>query len=99
MFYASPSCPVCNGGTVGFRTCGGGRTLVLVCDECDAAWTHPSAIAAETAVFPSSPDFRIEGLGCSIAAKSGSRWATLEEIRAAQMEPLIAGEGQALETG
>jgi hypothetical protein len=81
------------------KQCSDGKTLVLVCDECDAVWTHPGAITAETVLFPSSPDFRIEGLGCSIAAGYGSRWATLEEIRAAQMETLIAGEGQALETG
>ena len=96
MFHLSVGCPVCKGGAVGFRKCSDGRTLVLVCDECDAVWLRPEAITAETAVFPSSPDFRIEGLGCSIATASGSRWATLEEIRAAQLEAFVAGEGEAL---
>ena len=96
MFYASPLCPVCKGGAVGFRKCSDGKSVVLVCDECGAVWLHPGQITAETALYPSSPDFRIEALGCSIAASSGSRWATLEEIRAAQLGAFVVGEGQAL---
>lgn len=95
MFYASPVCPACGGGVVGFRKCSDGKTLVLVCDECNAVWVHPNGITADTAVFPSSPDFRIQDLDCSIAATNGSCWATLEEIKAANMDNFVAGEGQA----
>ncbi len=97
MFYASSLCPVCNGGGVGFRKCSDGNTLVLVCDECDAVWIRPIEITAEAAVFPSSPDFIVEGLDCSIAEAAGSRWATRNEIQAAGFETFIAGEGQALD--
>src|SRR5581483_9602336 len=96
MYYATALCPVCKGGAVGFRKCSDCSTLVLVCDECDAVWLRPDGITPETAVFPSSPEFRIEALDCSIGTGSGSRWATLEEIRAAQQEAFVAGEGDAL---
>ncbi len=96
MFYASSECPVCKGGTVGFRKCSDGKTVVLVCDECDAVWLLPDVISAESAVFLSSPEFRIESLGCSIATAAGSRWATLDDIKAAQLDRFVVGEGQAL---
>jgi len=96
MFYALSRCPVCKGGAVGFRKCSDGRTIVLVCDECDATWLHADGITVKTAEFLSSPAFRIERLGCSIATSSGSRWATLQEIRAANLEAFVAGEGDAL---
>jgi hypothetical protein len=90
MFYVSTPCPACGEGLLGFQMCSDGKTIVLVCDECDAVYLRPDAITRETALFPSWPDFLIEGLGCSIATAAGARWATLEEIRAAQLEKFVA---------
>jgi hypothetical protein len=96
MFYASPLCPVCKGGAVGFRKCSDGKTIVLTCDECNAVWFSVDKITEEAATYPSSPDFHIEALNCSIASAFGSRWAVLEEIKAAQLDRFIAGEDDAL---
>lgn len=89
MFYAR-DCPICGAdGAVGFRMCSDGKTIVLVCDECDSVWLRPDQITGETLILASGPDLIIEGLGCSISVAHGAHWATLDEIRAAGLERFI----------
>ena len=96
MFYISQVCPVCSGGSVGFRRCSDGSTVLFVCDECNATWLLPDTITAQAALFPKSPNYTVSGMSCSISGlKSG--WATLIEINNAKLESYIKGEGQALD--
>jgi len=92
MFYISETCPICRAGAIGFRTCSDGSTLVLMCNECDAVWTNPEAIAFETANFPSAPDYIVNELDCSISG-GASEWATRDAIEKVQWGELINGEG------
>ena len=95
MFYAQLVCPFCKGGTVGFRLCSDGTTIVLMCDECDAVWLRADAVSLESPIFPSSPDYRVEGSGCSVATVYGSRWAKYEELLSSGVDSFIAGESDA----
>jgi hypothetical protein len=95
MFYTK-FCPFCGKyGAVGFWRCSDGKTIVLTCDECDATWLNPASVSAEFALFPASPDFIVDNLGCSLSGPKAG-WAEREEIKAAGWDPFIAGEGGAL---
>ena len=95
MFYTK-FCPFCGEyGRVGFWRCDDGNRLVLVCDECDATWLHPASVTSESALFPASPDFNVDNLGCSLSGPKAG-WAEREEIKVAGWEPFIAGESEAL---
>jgi len=92
VFYYASFCPFCGPeGEVAFWRCGDGKTLVLMCEECNATWLHPISIAKETALDPCSPEFTVEGLGCSLAGPNAG-FATREEIRSAGWEDFIVGE-------
>lgn len=70
------TCNVCQTGPRGLRKCGVCRRVVLLCEECDAAWPT-SAPAAR-------PTFEVEGqMPCPWCSSSlrdnGSTWATREE--------------------
>jgi hypothetical protein len=95
MYYTDGSCPICSNGAIGFRKCSDGRTIVLMCDECNAVWLRPDAIKQEAAIYPSAPDYIVSAVGCSIASPNAS-WAELHDIKAAGWEKFVAGHGEAL---
>jgi hypothetical protein len=82
-FSLDDECLCCHSGPVNLRLCSDGRTVVLVCDECGTTWLRPESAGTGDCIFPSSPDYEIEGSGCSIAAWKGARPATDDEARAA----------------
>ena len=96
MFHIVELCPICHSGAVGFRICSDGKTLAMMCDECNAVWIDAHAVSAEYAVFPSSPEYSLEHLNCSVASSAGARWAMMEDIESANLSTLVAGEGQSI---
>ena len=96
MYYASPKCRFCEQGAVGFRLCSDGVSIVLVCDECDGTWVGPEDLSVDKIQFPKDPGFTVMPLGCSISKGQGARWATLDEIRKANLENFVAGQGTSL---
>jgi hypothetical protein len=78
-------CNLCQAGVVGLWLCSDGR-IVLMCDECDAAWIDPSHTECVDHFLPTNGTI-LPGLGCQIM-----RWATREEVVAAGWEEYIAGE-------
>lgn len=95
MLYANGPCPMCEQGNVGFRVCSDGKTVVLLCDECEALWRDPGTISPSTAEYPAAPDYRVPGQTCSVAGPE-ARWATRAEVDRAGWGGDIAGEGAAL---
>ena len=88
-------CPVCTTGPIGFRLCGDGRTLVLMCDECDSVWLLGAELRVETAHSPAWPDFMIPEIGCSVGSP-GARWATWEDMGNAGIKDQLLKEGKGL---
>jgi hypothetical protein len=96
MFYLKSTCPLCGTGMRGFRLCNDARTVVVMCDECDATWIDAREVELSSMVHPDPPAFQVPGLSCSIM---GSRWASRSEIEGAGWGGLIAGEGVGLDGG
>lgn len=74
------TCPTCNAGPLGLRKCGVCRRVVVLCDECDAAWpdqrtSQPGTRGAETMPCPHCR---------SNLWASGASWATRDEAAAAE---------------
>lgn len=96
MFFYTSFCPFCGmEGEVAFWRCSDGKTLVLMCDECNATWLNPLSVTSRSALFPASPDFIVDNLGCSLRGPKAG-YATRDEIRAVGWEPFILGEIKAL---
>lgn len=98
MLFIDHVCPICGGGSIGFRRCGGITKLVLMCDECDAVWLEPTETSAASALFPEGPDFRVPGCTFTVGG-TGARWATWDEVAAAGWKEYVKGEGKALDGG
>ena len=98
MFYIEGACPVCGVGTRGFRLCSDKVTIVIMCDECEAAWLDPRRVAKTDVVYTKPPHYQLPGRSCSIAAPS-SRWATHAEIEVSGWVKYVVGEGTALDGG
>jgi len=76
MFYVG-FCRICGTGPLGLRCCGSCGRIVLLCDECEAAWPDCNLAAIpQTGVSTPCP-------GChqSLIA-TPSHWATATEIAA-----------------
>lgn len=85
MFHAG-TCPKCEQGVRGFRTCG--ESPVLMCDECEAVWTAPDEA---TPTFPPQPDLPSPVSGRSLIGRA-SHWCSKDEISAADWSDAIEGE-------
>jgi hypothetical protein len=95
MLHIEQFCPICEYGSMGFLRCSDNETIVLLCDECDAIWLSPKKVSANQALFPTSPEFLVPSLQCSIK-EPPSRWATQEEVANKGWSSFIAGESKAL---
>jgi hypothetical protein len=80
MFFLKDECPVCGTAQIGFVKCRDSGHIVLVCFECHTAWISPEDLSAAAAIFPDSPGWVLEPLGCSIKMPESAQWATREEI-------------------
>lgn len=72
-------CPLCEQGARGFYKCSDNKTIVLLCDECDAIWLDPTKTNEPDSVFASAPDYQIPGLQCALSGEAAD-WATESEI-------------------
>ena len=71
-------CPTCDAGVLGLRKCGVCRRVVVLCDECDAAWIDHRVEARGT-----RGDETMPCPGCQADLWSGgATWATPAEIKA-----------------
>jgi hypothetical protein len=67
MLIVRVGCPICANGLIGIRRCSDGKSLVLMCDECESVWLDPQHISAEEAVDVQPPSFVVAQLGVSVA--------------------------------
>src|SRR3954468_24330151 len=95
MLHVEGICPFCHGGSVGFGPCSDGKTIVLMCDECEALWLDPEHRTAADILFPHSGSFEVPGLEVSIGGDRAG-WATRAEVESAGWREHVAGETSAL---
>ena len=76
MFYVG-HCRVCGTGPLGLRYCGGCQGVVILCDECDAAWSNADLEGKPT--FARDGELPCPGCDASLV-DAPSRWASREEI-------------------
>jgi hypothetical protein len=55
MLIVRVGCPICINGLIGIRRCSDGKSLVLMCDECESVWLDPKHISAEESVDVQPP--------------------------------------------
>lgn len=92
MIVAQNFCPFDGPyGQIGFRLCSDGKTIVLMCDECDAVWLDPQNLEGESFLSLQSSDFIVPGTDCSVRFPE-SRWATRDEIVNFGWEKFIVDE-------
>ncbi len=90
------TCRLCQAGPLGLRRCGVCRRVVVLCDECDAAW--PTADTAGPAIYATEDDMPCPRCRSSLLT-SGSHWATRNELAGVDWLPVTTPleEGAALE--
>ena len=74
------TCRLCNAGALGLRRCGVCRRVVVLCDECDAAW--PTGDTAGRPTYSVDGDMPCPACRASLLA-DGSHWATRSEAAGA----------------
>jgi hypothetical protein len=80
---------------LGFRRCDDGKTLVLMCDECDAVWLDPTDLRMESVLYPGVHTFEIPGLPYKLDGGAAG-WATRAEVERAGWQGYIKSEAPAL---
>lgn len=96
--FCHSECPYCGGyGAVGFWCCTDGKTVILVCDECEAAWLNPTELAEGKLAFISKPPLYLLP-GSEISAfGEGANWASMDEITRAGFAGSVRRQGKALD--
>ena len=72
-------CRICGTGPLGLRKCGGCGQVVILCDECDAAWI--SADLHRPPAFTSDAALPCPACNSSLMSPQ-SRWANEDEVHA-----------------
>ncbi len=91
MYFVKDSCPVCRTGMLGIRRCADGKTLVVMCEECEAVWVSPELISISNALDAAPPTFEVTEIRIAIASGAAG-WSNHEEIVAKGWEKHISGE-------
>ena len=95
MLYIT-ECPFEPNGSLGIWKCSDGKTLMIMCDECNALWLHPShTSSAEALKVGSQPYFHPESSVPIFGGGSG--WATKDEVVSKGWMPLVKGESKPLD--
>lgn len=90
MQYVQIGCVVCLQGLLGILRCSDGKTLVVMCDECDTVWSNPWQLGPESALDAPPPAWLIADLGVAIAGDKAG-WATSAEVAAAGWAEAVRG--------
>ena len=90
MLYVQIGCPVCRTGVIGIRRCADGKSLVLMCEECETVWASPDRLDGANALEAEPPGFTVEQLGVAIAGGSAG-WATEAEIASKGWSKAVKG--------
>ena len=96
MFYVC-KCPLQYDpyGHVGFRRCSDKKTVILVCDECEAVWLTPAEVEKPNPWLVKPPLYLLPGTEIRVFGED-TAWATMGEIRGSGWEDFITGECKAL---
>ncbi|QDT68264.1 hypothetical protein MalM25_11850 [Planctomycetes bacterium MalM25] len=73
------TCRLCQAGPLGLRRCGVCRRVVVLCDECDAAW--PTSETSGRPTYATKDDMPCPCCRGSLLGK-GSHWASRDELAA-----------------
>jgi hypothetical protein len=93
MIIQEKSCPVCIYGSIGYWRCSDGKTIVLICNECDSVWLHPENIDLENLhISTASDDIMIE-IGCSLTGNDAG-YATREDIERQGWQKQVRNQGR-----
>ncbi len=93
FFIEDEDCPICLTGGRGFLLGSDHKTIVIMCDECEAMWLDPRNLDVAEIVDVEPPEFLLPDGSCSVAMPK-ARWATREEIDAIGWGHLIGSEGK-----
>jgi hypothetical protein len=93
MVYVKVGCPVCQTGVLGIRRCSDGRSLVVMCDECEAIWESPKDLGTGAVLEAEPPAFWIEQLGVAIAGDAAG-WASEAEVATNGWSSFVQGVQQ-----
>jgi hypothetical protein len=94
MLYVQIGCPVCRAGVIGIRRCADGKSLVLMCDECETVWASPESIDSSNALEAEPPSFVVQQLGVAIAGGAAG-WASAEDVAAHGWSDAVKGVQEA----
>lgn len=97
--FSIGQCSVCGAGPLGLRRCGVCRRVVVLCDECDAAWLGGKESGKPT--FTNEQEMPCPGCRSDLW-QGGSWWASREEIERASWWDTTRfelSEGDSLEPG
>jgi hypothetical protein len=83
------TCSVCGTGNIGIRVAASGRTVVGMCDECDAVWLDQ--VLQDGPHFPQQPELPCPGEGSSLR-RPPAHWASQTEADAAGWGGAVLGE-------
>ena len=97
MVYVRIGCPVCQTGVLGIRRCSDGRSLVVMCDECEDVWASPEDLDVQSVLEAEAPAFRIELLGVAIAGEAAG-WANEAEVVTKGWSSFVQGVQQDAES-
>lgn len=90
MQYVQVGCVVCVQGVLGIRRCSDGKTLIVMCDECETVWSNPQQLGADSALDATPPEWIVRELGVAIAGDKAG-WATNAEVAAAGWADAVRG--------
>lgn len=88
MYYVG-TCSCCGQGLLGIRICCDDETGLILCDECEAIWLHPSCPGSP--LFPQPPDSACPRCHRPIWDPP-AHWATQPEIDRLDWNDYVQGD-------